>query len=159
MYEMTRLLVNEWSKFEPHEIFNPYVEFNKFALDVIAKVGFDIELKSIEIKGPALHPFAEATTFFLSESGKRAFRPAFVNNHIFFRRNRRYWKALETVRIIAKEAIDKRRSNGRKRKDILNAMLNERDPVTGKQMTEDNRIFNTLGLLGAGMSISSQYDK
>jgi cytochrome P450 / NADPH-cytochrome P450 reductase len=148
MYDMTCVLVDEWSKLGPRDTFNPYDEFSKFALDTIAQCAFDLQLNSM--RDGKVHQFALAMTYFLSESGKRALRPSFVDKYILLSRSQRYWEAIKEIQALAKEAIVKRRANGKKKNDILNAMLHNPDLMTGKTMTEDNCIHNTLSLLGAG---------
>lgn len=148
MYEMTCVLADEWSRLGPSDTFDPYDEFSKFALDTIAHCGFDLHLNSMQ--SGEVHNFAHAMTFFLSESGKRALRPSFVNKYILFNRNRRYWEAIHEIQALAKEAIAKRKMSGKKRDDILEAMMYSPDPMTGKVMTEESCIHNTVSLLGAG---------
>ena len=148
MYKVTSGLVDEWTRLGPAYTFNPYSEFSKFTLDMIAHCAFDLQLNSIRMPGP--HRFSLAMTYFLSESGKRALRPSFISKYVLRKRNKRYWEAIEELQALSKEAIDKRKSNGKKANDVLNAMLYNEDPTNGKKMTQESCIYNTLSLLGAG---------
>ena len=148
MHTITRGLVDEWSKFEEGYSFNPYTEVSKFTLDMIAHCSFDMQLDSIRFREPP--PFSLAMTFFLAESGKRAMRPRFISKYVLRQRDKRYWKTIEKLHALSKQAIQKRRTNGKKKDDILNAMMYATDPVTGKTMTEQSCMQNTVQQLGAG---------
>ena len=141
-------MVDQWSKFDPQHAFDPYDEFSKFALDVVAKCCFDLDLNSLQKE--EVPEFAHAMGFFLSESGKRAIRPSLINRYLLRARDRQYWKMIGIVQAPAKEAIAKRKSNQRKKNDMMNAMLYEADPSTGKIMTEKSTMQNTFSILGAG---------
>jgi cytochrome P450 / NADPH-cytochrome P450 reductase len=147
---MACILIKTWEKHGPDRVFDPYEEFYKFNLDLTAHCAFGVETNSMEDGTP--HYFGLDLTYFFSESGKRAARPAFVTRYLLRERDRKYWKAIEKVQAFAREAIKKRHESGQRKNDILDAMLHNTDPVTGKRMTEESCMFNTLSLLGAGRS-------
>ena len=77
-----------------------------------------------------LHPFVGAMVGLLVESGNRSRRPH-VADYFFRSRKEQYDQNLRYVRQTAKELIDNRRAHPSEKKDLLNAMLYNKDPQTG----------------------------
>ncbi|OCL14690.1 bifunctional P-450/NADPH-P450 reductase [Glonium stellatum] len=102
-----------------------------------------------------IHPFANQMAEVLIESGKRASRLS-IENHL------RIWSAAHTQENIAAmhklcdELVAERRANPNpEANDLLNAMLNSSDPVTGEKMTDENIRFNMVTFLVAGHETTS----
>ncbi len=91
---------------------------------------------------------------FLTESGSRQRRPAFVS--VFYRSaNQKYWDDIEVLRQTADDVLKERKKNPIDRKDLLNAMLNGVDPKTGKKMDDGSIIDNLITFLIAGHETTS----
>lgn len=149
MSTLTNSLLEKWAGFAPDYAFSPWDEFSLLALDIISQSAFDLPLNSL--RNDKLPEFAHAITDFFSESGKRALRPSFVTKFVFWKGNRHYWNCIKDFQSYSRQVIDKRRGNSKKKNDVLKAMLEDVDPVTGKKMSDQNCVNNTLSLLGAGL--------
>lgn len=97
-----------------------------------------------------MHPFVDAMTGFLLESGARAARPAIAN---YFMRSAqaKYDSDIELLHNVAKELLAERRANPNDKKDLLNAMINGKDPKTGKGLPDPAILNNMITFLIAGM--------
>jgi len=96
-----------------------------------------------------LHPFVNAMVGFLQESGVRAQRPAFAT--YFMRSSQKKYDAdIALLKTIAKELLMERRTHPNDKKDLLNTMINGRDPETGEGLTDASIINNMITFLIAG---------
>lgn len=97
-----------------------------------------------------MHPFVDAMTGFLLESGARAQRPAIAS---YFMRSAqaKYDADINLLQSTAKELLAERRANPNDKKDLLNAMINGRDPKTGKGLPDSNILNNMITFLIAGI--------
>jgi cytochrome P450/NADPH-cytochrome P450 reductase len=148
---LTNVLVEKWESFAPNHVFSPWDEFSQLALDIISQSAFDLPLNAL--RNDEIPQFAHAITDFFSESGKRAVRPSFITKYVFWKGNRHYWKCIQDFQSYSRQVINKRRGSAKKKPDVLNAMLEDVDQVTGKKMSDQNCVYNTLSLLGAGWSL------
>jgi cytochrome P450/NADPH-cytochrome P450 reductase len=96
-----------------------------------------------------LHPFVGAMVEMLRESGARAQRPAFAS---YFMRNaqRQYEADIALLKKVAGDVVAERRAHPSEKKDLLNAMLNGRDPKTGEALTDASIMNNMITFLIAG---------
>jgi hypothetical protein len=96
------------------------------------------------------HPFVEAMAAVLVESGLRGFRPSFVTDYVYRKQTQKYWEDIGLMRDIAKGVLERRRASPMQKKDLINAMMYEKDPVTGKGLPEESVIDNMITFLIAG---------
>lgn len=101
-----------------------------------------------------MHPFVDQMVDFLSESGLRSRRPAFADS-IFRARKQKYDSDIESMRKLCTELIKQRRQWPTDKKDLLNAMLNNKDPRTGECLTEESCVNNMITFLVAGHETTS----
>ena len=148
MHEIGCQLVSKWSQLGSCDEIDPTDSFTRVSLDTIALCAMDVRFESF--KNDTLHPFVSAINYFLAESGRRATRPKFVSDYIYRGSSKRYWESIDQMKVIAQQAIDERRSHPKMKNDLMNAMLYEKDPKTGKKMTDLSVIQNTITFLGAG---------
>jgi cytochrome P450/NADPH-cytochrome P450 reductase len=96
-----------------------------------------------------LHPFVDAMTGFLSESGARSSRPAFAN---YFMRSaqQKFDTDITFMKEISQGLIEERKANPNDKKDLLNAMIKGKDPKTGEGLTEQSIMNNMITFLIAG---------
>jgi cytochrome P450/NADPH-cytochrome P450 reductase len=95
------------------------------------------------------HPFVGAMTNMLVESFARSRRPAFAST-IMKASNERYQSDIAELESISRELLEERRQNPVDKKDLLNAMINGRDPKTGEGLGDDAIIRNMITFLIAG---------
>ena len=148
MHEIGCQLVLKWAQLGPSHKIDPTDSFTRVSLDTIALCAMDLRFDSFE--KDALHPFVGAITYFLAESGRRATRPKFVSDFVYAGSTKRYWESIDEMKSIAQQAITERRTHPKMKRDLMNAMLYEKDPKTGKTMTDLSVIQNAITFLGAG---------
>jgi cytochrome P450/NADPH-cytochrome P450 reductase len=102
-----------------------------------------------------MHPFVGSMLDVLAESGKRAVRPPFVNQHIMRGSLKQYNLDIENLRQIAADVLAERRANPYAKKDLLSAMLDGRDPKTGEGLSDESILNNMIVFLIAGKISSS----
>jgi cytochrome P450/NADPH-cytochrome P450 reductase len=96
-----------------------------------------------------MHPFVNAMTGFLVESGARSRRPGFAN---YFMRSaqKKYNSDIALLREVAGEVVAERKAHPNEKKDLLNAMVKGRDPKTGEGLTDESIMNNMITFLIAG---------
>lgn len=101
-----------------------------------------------------MHPFVDAMVDFLAESGARSGRPAIAS---YFMRSAeaKYNADIKTLQDTATTLIAARRQYPTDKKDLLNAMLNGRDPKTGEGLTDASIRNNMITFLIAGHETTS----
>ena len=134
MHDIACQMVSKWARQGPDHVINPAETFTQLTLDSIAICTFGTRFNSF-YRNEA-HPFVQAMVFGLSESARRAFRPAFVNDYLYRSSSQRYQESINVMRATARQAIKERQNNPVEKNDLLNAMLLGKDSKTGKGMTE-----------------------
>jgi len=81
--------------------------------------------------------FVEAMGDWLTESGRRMRRPRVVQA-LMRESNNKYSADMDVMRELAREIVAERKNCPNDRKDLLNAMLNGRDPQTGSGLTDQS---------------------
>lgn len=97
-----------------------------------------------------LHPFVGAMVNLLVESGNRSVRPSWLT--VLYRNmNKKYDDDNALVHRVAQEVFERRRKAGQSdKRDLLDAMLHGKDPVTGQSLTDQVVIDNMITFLMAG---------
>ena len=148
MHDVSCQLLSKWARQGPEVAIDPTDDFTRLALDTIALSAMNTRFNSFYRE--TRHPFVDAMVFFFTESGKRAFRPAFVNDYVYRASNKQYWQSIEAMKATAIQAIKERKDHPSDKPDILNAMIKGKDPKTGKSMSDENIVNNAITFLIAG---------
>lgn len=96
------------------------------------------------------HPFVEAMGTFLQQCGMRMLRPAIVSDYIYRAQTRKFNEDIDVMRHVASTVLERRESASFRKRDLVDAMLYEKDPETGKGLPHDNIINNMITFLIAG---------
>lgn len=88
----------------------------------------------------------------LVESGHRSRRPD-VADYFFRSRKATYDQNIKYLQHVAEELIENRRRHPSEKKDLLNAMLYNKDPQTGEGLSENAIVNNMITFLIAGMLV------
>lgn len=148
MHDIAAQLALKWARHGPDHQIKVTEDFTRLTLDTIALCAMDYRFNSFYRDD--LHPFIGAMASFLTESSLRANRLAIAN--IFMRgANQKYEANIEVMRSISDQVVQRRKQNPTDKKDLLNAMLNGRDPVTGEGMTDESIVQNMITFLIAGI--------
>ncbi|KAB8293717.1 hypothetical protein EYC80_009202 [Monilinia laxa] len=152
MHDIASQLVMKWARFGAKEKIDVTDGFTRLTLDSIALCAMGTRFNSFYHE--EMHPFVDAMTGFLLESGARAARPAIANYFMRSTQNK-YDSDIELLQSVAKELLAERRANPNDKKDLLNAMINGRDPKTGKGLPDSNILNNMITFLIAGHETTS----
>ncbi|MCJ1377356.1 hypothetical protein MMC17_000451 [Xylographa soralifera] len=153
MLDIASQLVSKWARYGPENKIPVTDDFTRLTLDSIALCALDTRFNSYYREG--MHPFVDAMMFFLSESGARASRPAFVSNYVYRDSTRKYWESIELMRSISSQVIKDRRTHPTDKKDLVNTMLFGKDPKSGRTLPDDNIVNNMITFLVAGHETTS----
>ncbi|PHH89475.1 hypothetical protein CDD83_5995 [Cordyceps sp. RAO-2017] len=152
MQDITTQLVLKLARFGPDHPINASDEFTKLTLDSIALCAMGSRFNSFYTEGQ--HPFVTAMTGMMSESFARDRRPPLIGS--FYREsNKKYQADIEELSNTAKTLLEERRKHPSDKKDLLNAMINGKDPKTGEQLSDDTIIYNMITFLIAGHETTS----
>lgn len=147
MYDISTQLIAKWARLDPEDRITVTDDFTRLTLDSIALAAMDKRFNSFYHE--EMHPFVDAMTEFLIESG---LRPRRTRLEMLLNRapTIQYEKNIETMRSVAQEVLDRRRRNPSDKKDLLNAMLLGKDPKTGERLTDESIMDNMITFLIAG---------
>ncbi|EJD54178.1 cytochrome P450 [Auricularia subglabra TFB-10046 SS5] len=152
MYDILSQLVLKWERFGPKHEIDPTDDFTRLAFDTIAFCAMGYRLNSFYTEG--VPPFVQAMGDFLIETDRRGRRPAIIN-YFMKATNEKYKADMKMMMDLAREIVEERRTNPVDKKDLLNAMLNGRDPKTGKQLTDKSIMEQMITFLIAGHETTS----
>lgn len=100
----------------------------------------------------AQHPLVDAMINILIESFARSRRPP-LPKAFFAKRDKSFSEDIATLEGITKDLLAERRAHPTEKKDLLNAMINNKDPKTGEQLDDTTIIRNMITFLIAGKAI------
>lgn len=128
-------------------------DFTRLTLDTIALCTMDFRLNSF-YNNDTMHPFVESMLYVLREADVQSALPGIANS-VRIMAHRRMLKNIEAMRTIARDIIHDRRKKENPADDLLNTLLNGRDPVTGEGMSDESIIDNVITFLVAGHETTS----
>ncbi|KAJ7794087.1 fatty acid hydroxylase [Mycena olivaceomarginata] len=152
MRDISNQLLLKWQRFGAEAIIDPSEDFTRVALDAIAYCSMSYRLNSFYTEHQP--EFTIAMGDFLGESGARANRPR-VLQAVMRAANAKYEADIKMMRGLADEIVATRKAHPIEKKDLLDIMLNSRDPKTGQGMSEESIAENLLTFLIAGHETSS----
>ncbi|EFQ31577.1 cytochrome P450 [Colletotrichum graminicola M1.001] len=149
MHDVAGQLAMKWARHGPSTPIHIGEDMTRLAMDTVALCTMGYRFNSYYREDT--HPFITAMYAVMKEAGDKSFR---VLPQVFYKKQDKKMKAnIKLLRSTAKEVLDARRldPNGATgRKDVLTAMLNTVDPVTGRKMTDDSIVDNLITFLVAG---------
>ncbi|EJD48679.1 cytochrome P450 [Auricularia subglabra TFB-10046 SS5] len=152
MGDILSQLVLKWERFGPEHALDPTDDFTRLAFDTLALCVMSHRLNSFYTD--TTPPFVDAMGSFLAECGRRASRPGILQ--LFARSATAQYAEDQRVMLeIAKKIVDERRAKPNDRRDLLNLMLNGRDPQTGRGLTDKSIFEQMITFLIAGHETSS----
>lgn len=95
------------------------------------------------------HEFVEAMTATLAEAFTRSRRPP-IPSVFFSKQDQLFHEDIEKLEKIAKDLLRARRNHPTDKRDLLNAMINNKDSKTGETLDETTIIRNMITFLIAG---------
>ncbi|KDQ16559.1 hypothetical protein BOTBODRAFT_173064 [Botryobasidium botryosum FD-172 SS1] len=152
MLDIGSQLILKWERHGPNYVINPTDDFTRLAFDTIALCIMNYRFNSFYME--ELHPFIRAMSQFLTESGTRSRRPRVVRA-LMKGTNAQYEADIQTMMDTCNEIVHERKTHPIEKNDLLNIMLNGRDPKTGEGLTEENIKFQIITFLIAGHETTS----
>ncbi|KAJ5857263.1 NADPH-cytochrome p450 reductase FAD-binding alpha-helical domain-3 [Penicillium solitum] len=153
MSDVARQLCFKWARQGSSASINISEDFTRLTLDTIALCTMSFRLNSY-YNSDTMHPFVQSMLYVLKEADLQATLPG-VANCVRVKAQRRMSKHIETMRSIAGDIIKGRRDKPEPVDDLLNTLLNGRDPVTGEGMSDELIISNIITFLIAGHETTS----
>lgn len=95
------------------------------------------------------HDFVNGMVGILAECFTRSRRPP-LPLALFSRQDRAFREEIDKLVSIAEQLLTTRRKNPVPKKDLLNAMINNKDPKTGEKLNDQTIIRNMITFLIAG---------
>ncbi|KAJ6600950.1 fatty acid hydroxylase [Mycena vulgaris] len=152
MRDISNQLLLKWERFGPEAIIDPSEDFTRVALDAIAYCSMSYRLNSFYTEQQP--EFTVAMGDFLTECGLRANRPR-VLQAVMRGTTAKYEQDIKKMRDLADQIVSTRKAHPIPKHDLLDTMLNSRDPKTGQAMTAESISQNLLTFLIAGHETSS----
>lgn len=148
MHDIASQLVMKWARHGSDHKIEVTDDFTRLTLDTIALCSMDYRFNSFYHE--ELHPFVGTMGEFLTESGLRTNRLAVQS--IFMRAaNRKFEADIALMKNLSDEIVQRRKQSRSGKKDLLNAMLTGKDPITGEGMTDESIVNNMITFLIAGI--------
>ncbi|KAK0494970.1 fatty acid hydroxylase [Armillaria luteobubalina] len=152
MKDICGQLLLKWERFGPHAVIDPATDFTRVALDTIAYCTMSYRLNSFYTETQP--PFVKSMVDFLKESFVRSKRPHLVQA-LMHSATVKYENDRQIMHALANSIIADRKQNPIDKKDLLDLMLNAKDPKTGQGLSEESIGYNLLTFLIAGHETSS----
>lgn len=154
MVDIAEQLLLKWERLGPEQNIDVVDNTTRLTLDTIALCAFDYRFNSFYQTD--MHPFVGAMVRALSESGNRGRRLP-IQNRLMLITKRQYDEDIRYMHQIADELINERKKHGdpEGKKDILNTMLNAKDPLTGEKLSDENIRYQMVTFLIAGHETTS----
>ncbi|KAI8261191.1 Bifunctional cytochrome P450/NADPH--P450 reductase [Colletotrichum sp. SAR 10_77] len=155
MNDLSEQLCLKWARLGPSAPIEVADDFTRLTLDTIALCSMDYRFNSFYLDKKT-HPFVESMIAVLGEADLQAVLPDFVSL-LRPRAMSRFRKNIEQMQSTCREIIAQRRQSPTKDQsnDLLNAMLNGRDPETGDSLSEEAIVHNIITFLVAGHETTS----
>lgn len=153
MQDISSQLALKFARQGPEVSIHVTEDFTRLALDTLALCSMDYRFNSFYRDD--MHPFVRAMGDFLSECGRRNYRPGILPEWAYRKANERFYADIKTMRDIADQIVETRRESPRHRKDLLSAMLDGVDKRTGEKLSDDNITNQLITFLIAGHETTS----
>jgi cytochrome P450 len=138
--ELTSFLTAKWVK-SGSQRFDITDDLRRLNILTTVKCLFDQDIQTLEGPEPSIINAMEQAT---QEAVKRPTRPKILNSLLF---QKKFDADTKTMRDFAAEIVKKRRAENGEKSDMLNALLNGKDPESGKSLTESEIIDEIVSLL------------
>lgn len=152
MKDILSQLVLKWARHGALNRISVTEDFTRLTLDTLALCAMGYRFNSLYTD--QLHPFIGAMVRVLKHSGARANQPSLLR--IFAPSDEVQWnKDIEYMRNFSLQLIQQRVETSSSSKDLLDAMVNGKDPKTGKTLSQNSIIDNMITFLVAGHETTS----
>ena len=134
MLDIIEQMLLKWERHGDGLVVDIADNMTRLTLDTIALASFGYRFNSFYDKN--MHPFVDAMSRALYEVGLRSQIPAFLKKLRVFR-NRQFERDVRYLHDVARQLVRERKATGNHgHKDLLDAMLHTKDPVTGDRLDD-----------------------
>jgi cytochrome P450/NADPH-cytochrome P450 reductase len=151
MMDICSQLILRWERFTDEEI-DVTDNLTRLTLDTIALCSFNYRFNSFYQE--KMHRFVDSMINVLAESGRRAQRFS-LQNTLMIRTSRQYFDDIAYLHSLCDEIVQQRRDHPNDINDLLNRMINGKDPDTGYQLSNENIRYQMITFLVAGHETTS----
>jgi cytochrome P450 / NADPH-cytochrome P450 reductase len=153
MVDVAQQLFARWDAMGPDAPVDVVADMTRMTLDTIALCAFDYRFHSMQRHDT--HPFVDAMMTALVEVQARATRPALLTEMMLGTR-RRLQRATRLMHDTVDDIIRERRAHPKpEARDLLNLMLDARDPTSGEGLSDENIRYQVVTFLIAGHETTS----
>lgn len=145
MCDLASELITKWKGLENNNKITLVDELNRLNLESTTLTLYGKKLNSLE--GPP-HPMLQAMEDATAEAVQRPTRPGFLNWLVY---GGKFKRATAAMRGWAEEVVTHRKANPTNRQDCLAAIMNHKDPETGKGLT-DSQVIDEIVSMPIGSS-------
>lgn len=152
MKDIASQLVLKWARMGEDYRIPAADDFTRLTLDTLALCAMSYRFNSFY--RDEMHPFIGAMTAFLKVGGSRSRRPGYMAP--FYRaEDETFFQNIKYMRDLSADLVKQRKEHPVETKDLMNAMVNGKDPKTGESLSEDTIINNMITFLIAGHETTS----
>lgn len=152
MKDIASQLVLKWARMGDSYRIPAADDFTRLTLDTLALCAMSYRFNSFY--KDEMHPFIDAMVNFLRVGGNKQ-RRANVMAPFFRAEDQQFEQSIKYMRDLSADLVKQRRDNPSDVKDLMNAMINGKDPKTGETLPEDSIIDNMITFLIAGHETTS----
>ncbi|OAG40178.1 hypothetical protein AYO21_05656 [Fonsecaea monophora] len=152
MYDIATQLVLKWARYGPEHDIKVTDDFTRLTLDSIALCAMGTRFNSFYTED--MHPFVHAMVGVLTGAGERARRPP-LPSYFYQAADKKFQDNVDLMLKISTDLVKHRRENPTDKKDLLNAMLYNKDPQTGENLSNESIAYNMITFLIAGHETTS----
>lgn len=154
MHDIASQLVLKWARKGPSYRIPVTLDFTRLTLDTIALCAMDYRFNSFYQDD--MHPFVDAMNTSLAASSNRMKIGSLVRKMMPWDKSAENVKqSRQYMAQVARELVQLRRENPTEKHDLLNAMINGKDPKTGESMDDGLITSNMITFLVAGHETTS----
>ncbi len=154
MFDIAEQLMLRWERFGSDTAIDVVDNMTRLTLDTIALCAFDYRFNSFYRE--EMHPFVNAMVESLAEAGERTQRLP-LQTQLMCGTKRRFEENIRFLHGVADTLVAQRKQNlvPPEKKDLLDLMLEGRDPQTGERLSDENIRFQMVTFLIAGHETTS----
>ncbi|KUI71998.1 hypothetical protein VM1G_07646 [Cytospora mali] len=152
MHDIASQLVLKWARQGPQHKIQASEDFSRLTLDTIALCSMDFRFNSFYQED--MHPFVKAMNTTLGAANSSG-QLAGLINRLFPSYNEEVKNSLGFMEKTSHDLVQYRRDHPTEKKDLLNSLINGKDPKTGNTMRDELIAANMQTFLIAGHETTS----
>ncbi|KAI3394039.1 hypothetical protein diail_3304 [Diaporthe ilicicola] len=152
MHDIASQLVLKWARQGPTHKIQASEDFSRLTLDTIALCAMDFRFNSFYQED--MHPFVKAMNTTLGAANNSG-QLAGLITRLFPSYNEEIKQSVKFMEDTSQELVQYRRDHPTEKKDLLNSLINGKDPKTGKTMRDELIAANMQTFLIAGHETTS----